>query len=76
MKNKTQSKSYRTPEGLTRSEYAIAKAPVPQLVNEYNLIQKKESKLSAHLRKVVEIRIGFLIKEGVIINENLKNAKK
>jgi hypothetical protein len=63
--------------GLTRQEIAIAKAPIEAIVNEYNLIQKKESKLSRHLRDVVEMKIQFYIKEGKIKRPDLlKNAKK
>jgi hypothetical protein len=52
--------------GLTPAEKAIAEAPIEAIVNEYNLIQQKKSKLSKHLRDVVELKVQFLIKEGKI----------
>lgn len=54
---------------ITAGERIIVEAPIPQLIAEYNLIQKKESKLSAHLRDVVEMRIDFLIEKGFIKTE-------
>lgn len=51
---------------LTRAESAICNAPVEMIVNEYNLIKQKKSRLSAHLRNVVELRVQFLIDKGDI----------
>jgi hypothetical protein len=55
--------------GLTPAEKVIAEAPIEAIVNEYNLIQQKKSKLSKHLRDVVELKVQFLIKEGKIKNQ-------
>lgn len=52
--------------GLSRSEAIIAQAPIEVVINEYNLIQQKKSKLSRHLREVVELKIQFYIQEGQI----------
>ena len=51
---------------LTNAEAAICKAPVQMIVNEYNLIKEKRSRLSAHLRSVVKLRVQFLIDKGDI----------
>ena len=51
---------------LTRAENAICTAPIQMIVNEYNLIKQKKSRLSAHLRNVVKFRIKFLINKGDI----------
>lgn len=47
-------------------EMAIIKLPVEFLVNEYNLIKAKKSKLPVSLRKVVLQRIEFLKEKGDI----------
>ena len=62
--------------GLTKSEYIIAKAPVEVIVNEFNLITQKKSRLPSHLRYVVKKRVEYLINAGVIIDQNLKHEKK
>jgi len=63
--------------GLTRAEMAIAKAPINVIVNEYNLIQQKKSKLSRHLRDVVKLKVQFYIEEGKIKRPDLlKNDSK
>lgn len=62
---------------LSATEKAIIKAPVRMLVNEYNLIKQKKSKLSRHLRNVVEMRIDFLVEKGVIkLESNDKEQAK
>lgn len=63
--------------GLNRQELVIAQAPIEAIVNEYNLIQQKKSKLSRHLRDVVELKVQFYIKEGKIKRPDLlKNDSK
>lgn len=42
-----------------------------EMIEEYKLIQRKESKLSKSQRDAVEFRISFLLKRGVITSESL-----
>lgn len=57
--------------GLTPPELAIAQASIESIIKEYNLIQQKKSRLSSHLRKVVELKIQFYIKQGKIKKSSL-----
>lgn len=62
---------------MNPAEKMIAEAPIETIVNEFNLIQQKKSKLSRHLREVVELKVQFYIKEGKIKRPDLlKNASK
>lgn len=54
---------------LSLSETLIVKMPVDKLINEFNLIRLKKSRLSAHLREVVKLRIEFLKEKGVILTK-------
>lgn len=63
--------------GLSPAEKVIAEAPLEHLIQEFNLIQQKKSKLSKHLRDVVKLKVQFLIQEGVIKRPDLlKRASK
>lgn len=42
-----------------------------EMINEYKLIKKKESRLSKSQRDAVEFRIGFLLKRGVINEQQI-----
>ena len=61
--------------GLTPSEFAIAQASDDAIIEEYNLILRKTSNLSKHLRDVVKSKVAFLIKEGRIKLPSLNDSE-
>ena len=62
--------------GLTPSENKIAEAPVDILLQEFKKVKNQTSKLSSHLRKVVELRVEFLLQEGIIKNAYAEEQNK
>lgn len=51
---------------LTKLESFVANLSIESLMTEYNLINKKQSKLPSAARFVVKCRVVFLVEEGVI----------